>query len=100
MKLLKFIWLFFIFTLLIHVKGEVFFSTIFTFEIMQDVNINSLPKDKILDCSKLKAFADNKLNVNEKPNFGLGKTENILGKGENAGSFSHNVFKGFRSRGC
>ena len=44
-----------------------------------------LPNDKILDRSKLKAFADDKLNVNEKLNFGLGKVENIVGKGENAG---------------
>ena len=37
--------------------------------------INSLPNDKFLDWSKLKALADNKINV----------TENIVGKGENAG---------------
>ena len=29
--------------------------------------------DKILDWSKLKAFPDNKLNINEKLNFGLGE---------------------------
>ena len=46
---------------------------------------NSLPNDKILDWSKLKAFANDKMNVNEKFNFGLGRTKNIVGKGENAG---------------
>ena len=44
-----------------------------------------LPNDKILDYSKLKAFADDKINVNEKLKFGLGRVENIVGKGENAG---------------
>ena len=46
---------------------------------------NSLPHDKILDQSKLKAFADNKINVNEKLKFGLGGVENIVEKGENSG---------------
>ena len=40
---------------------------------------------KILDWSKLKAFADNKINVAEKLKFILGRVENIVGKGENAG---------------
>ena len=54
---------------------------------------NSLPNDKIfLDWSKLKAFADDKINVNKKIEIGLGRVENIVGKGENAG-FSYNVFK-------
>ena len=47
--------------------------------------INSLPNDKILDWPKLKAFADDKTNVNEKFIFGLERVENIVGKGENAG---------------
>ena len=47
--------------------------------------INSLPNDKILDWSKLKAFADDKINVNEVLKIGLGKVENVVGKGENAG---------------
>ena len=47
--------------------------------------INSLPNDKISDWSKLKALADDKINVNEKINFGLGRIENIVEKGENAG---------------
>ena len=46
--------------------------------------INSFPNDKILDWSKLKAFADNKLNVTWELKFVLGR-ENNVGKGENAG---------------
>ena len=46
---------------------------------------NSLPNDKILDWSKLKAFADDKIKATEKLKFGLGRVENIVGKGENAG---------------
>ena len=48
-------------------------------------SINSLPNDKILDWSKLKAFADDKINVAEKLSFVLGRVENIVEKGENAG---------------
>ena len=45
----------------------------------------SSPNNKILDWSKMKAFADNKINVNETVKFGLGRVENTVGKGENAG---------------
>ena len=48
-------------------------------------SINPLPNDKILDLSKLKAFADNNLNVNQKLKFASGRAEKIVGKGENAG---------------
>ena len=48
-------------------------------------SINSFPNDKILDWSKLKAFADDKINVTEKLKFLLQRVENIVGKGENAG---------------
>ena len=47
--------------------------------------LNSLPNDKILDWSKLKAFADDKINLNKKSKLVLGRVENIVGKGENAG---------------
>ena len=47
--------------------------------------LNSLPNDKILNWSKLKAFADDKINVTVKLKFVLGRVENIVGKGENAG---------------
>ena len=46
---------------------------------------NPLRNDKFLDGSKLKASADDKLNLTEKLKFVLGRVENIVGKGENAG---------------
>ena len=52
---------------------------------LQFVFERNLPKDKILDLSRLEAFADNNLNANEKLKFALGRVENIVGKGENAG---------------
>ena len=45
----------------------------------------SLPNDKFLDWSKLKAFADDKINVTKLHKFFLGLAENIVGKGENTG---------------
>ena len=47
--------------------------------------VNSLPNDKFLNRSKLKAFADDKINVTEILKFVLGRVENNAGKGENAG---------------
>ena len=47
-----------------------------------------LSNNKNLDWSKLKAFADDKIDVSEKLKFVLGRVENIVGKGENAG-FQH-----------
>ena len=47
--------------------------------------VNFLPNDKILALSKLKVFADNKINVNQKLRFNLGQAENMLEKGENSG---------------
>ena len=49
------------------------------------MSLNSVPTDKILDWSKLKAFADHKINVTEKLKFVSSRIENIFGKGENAG---------------
>ena len=46
---------------------------------------NSLSNDKILDWSKLKAFADDKINLNEKIQIRHGIGRKHLGKGENAG---------------
>ena len=48
--------------------------------------LNSLSNDKILDWSKLEAFADDKLNMSEELKFVLGREENIDGKGENTGN--------------
>ena len=48
--------------------------------------VDPLPNDKILDLSKLKAFTEHNLNVYHKLKFALGRIENIVGKGENAGN--------------
>ena len=55
--------------------------------IVQNV-FSSLPNDKILDYSRLKAFAGNKINVNQKLKFDIGRLENNMGKGEHA-SYQH-----------
>ena len=47
--------------------------------------IGTLTNDKILDWSKLKALADDKIDVTEKLKFVLGRVENTVVKGENAG---------------
>ena len=47
--------------------------------------INFLPNDKILDWSKLKAFADDIFKGTEIIVFVFDSVENIVGKGENAG---------------
>ena len=47
-------------------------------------SVNYLPNDKIQDRFKLKAFADDKSNMNKKLNSLLGRVENIMGKGDNA----------------
>ena len=46
---------------------------------------NSLPNDKILDWSKLKAFADNKINAAKQQAFFVGWIDNIVGKDEKTG---------------
>ena len=53
--------------------------------ITYNAKVNSLPNDKFLDRSKLKASSDDKINVTENLKFDLGKAENIMGKGQNAG---------------
>ena len=55
------------------------------------LSVNSLPNDKILDWSNLKAFADDQINVTQELKFVLGREENIIGKGENAG-YQHFLF--------
>ena len=60
------------------------------------VPINSLSVDKIVDWSKLKAFADDKLEVVKIILFVFDRVVHIVhivGRGENAGYFSHNVYK-------
>ena len=46
--------------------------------------INSLPNNKILDVTKLKAFADNKIKVTKMTISLYERVENYVGKGENA----------------
>ena len=50
------------------------------------LSINSVPNNKILTLTILKGFADDKINVTQKLKFVLGRVENIVGKGENAGN--------------
>ena len=61
------------------------------------IKFNPLTDDKILDQTKLKAFADDKLNVTKMIISVFHRVENIVGKEEIACtsnfSFSHNVFK-------
>ena len=47
--------------------------------------LNSLPNDKKLNLTKLKAFADDKSHVTEMMISVFGRIENIVEKGENAG---------------
>ena len=61
--------------------------------------VNSLPNDKILDWSKMNAFADNKINVSEKLKFVSDWVENNVGKGENAGYQHFLLFPIMFSRG-
>ena len=50
-----------------------------------ELRINSLPNDKFLAWSKLKAFADDKFLVAEMMISVFDRVENIVEKGENAG---------------
>ena len=56
-----------------------------TFKFVVFRHFNSLPKDKLLDCSKLKAFPDDKINTTQNLKVDSGRVENIVGKAENAG---------------
>ena len=67
--------------------------------------VYSLPNDKILEWSKIIAYADDKINVTQNLNFVLRRVENILGKGENAGYqyfllFPKMFSKSFFPKGC
>ena len=61
------------------------FQTIVYIEEWVQHYFNSSPNCKTSDLSKLKAFADDKLNVTQNLKFVWGRLENIAGKGENAG---------------
>ena len=47
--------------------------------------VDSLQNNKILDYSKFKAFAGDKIIMTQKLKFVLERVEDIVGKGENAG---------------
>ena len=47
--------------------------------------LNSLPTGEIFDMTKLKAFANHKINVARMMIAVLDRVDNIVGKGENAG---------------
>ena len=63
----------------------------------EKIDIHPFPHNKILDQTKLKAFAGDKSNLTKMIISALDRVENIVGKGEIACtsnfSFSHNVFK-------
>ena len=52
---------------------------------LRGVALTFKPNDKILDCSTLKAFADDKIKVLRMKVFVIDRIENIVGIGENAG---------------
>ena len=66
-----------------------------------DCFLKSLPNDKILDWSKLKVFADNKIKVlNMMIFFPFDSVENIVVKGENAGLSKDPFNRVVKSRDC
>ena len=50
-----------------------------------DFDLNAFQNNKFLGLSNLKAFADDKVSVTKKLRTVLGRLENIVEKGENAG---------------
>ena len=66
-------------------KEKILLTSIISFSHNIFCFINSLPNDKVLHLSKLTAFEDYNLNVYQKLKYALGRVENIVGKGENAG---------------
>ena len=59
---------------------------------LQSYLIICLPNNKNFDMTKLKAFADDKLNVAKMMISLLNRKENNVGKGENAGHQQHFLF--------
>ena len=55
-------------------------------QVYMEERVNSSPYDRILDRSKLKAFADDMINVTERLKSVLKRVENIVRKAENVGS--------------
>ena len=68
------------------------FEYSFYIQIWGNAGFDLLPNNTILDSSKLKGFADDKINVTKKLKYALGRVENKKGKkGENAG-YQHFLF--------
>ena len=64
------------------------------------LSLKSVPNDKILDMmTKLKAFADDKINVAQMLISIFDRIENIVGKGENAGNQRFLLFPTIFSKG-
>ena len=61
--------------------------------------INPLPNNKISHSSKLKALADDKINLTQKLNICSCRAESIVGKGENAG-FKRLLPQDCKTRDC
>ena len=55
-------------------------------------SLNSLPNNKKLDITKLKAFSGNKLHIAKMTISVFDRVKNTVGKGENAG-YQHSVFQ-------
>ena len=53
--------------------------------LLQMVTLSYIGRVLLSAIPQILAFADDNLNVNEELKFGLGRAENIVGKGENAG---------------
>ena len=68
------------------------FDDILKAEISLSNVVSSLPSDKFLNLSKLKAFGDDKINVTGKLKFVFARVEIIVGKGENVGNQHFSLF--------
>ena len=66
-------------------KEKLLVTSNFSFSHIVFYHFNPLPHGKILDLSKLKAFADDSFKVSQMVQFCIDRVENIVGKGENAG---------------
>ena len=53
-------------------------------KIVSFCKVNPVTNDELLDLSKLKGYADDKINVAKRLKFAFGRLENIVGKGKNA----------------
>ena len=78
-------------------KADIARNEQFLFFSRRSLPFNPLPNDKILDRTKLKAFADDKLYVTKMIISVFDRVENIVGKGKIASTstffFSYNVCK-------